>query len=96
MIELKYVAHYVSDKIDVSSLRPAEYVTTDNMIPNRGGISEGDSLPQATRVTKYIPGDILVSNIRPYFKKIWFSTRVSGCSNDVIVFRTNSVFLSDL
>ena len=90
MIELKYVAHYVSDKIDVSSLRPAEYVTTDNMIPNRGGISEGDSLPQATRVTKYIPGDILVSNIRPYFKKIWFSTRVSGCSNDVIVFRTNS------
>ena len=89
MIELREAAHYVSDKIDVSSLKTEEYITTDNMIPNRGGVVACESLPQASRVTRYEPGDILVSNIRPYLKKIWFSDRISGCSNDVIVFRTN-------
>lgn len=89
MIELREAAHYVSDKIDVSSLKKEEYITTDNMIPNRGGVVDCENLPQASRVTKYEPGDVLVSNIRPYFKKIWFSDRISGCSNDVIVFRTN-------
>lgn len=89
MIKLREAAHYVSDKIDVFSLKTEEYITTDNMIPNRGGVVDCESLPQASRVTRYEPGDILVSNIRPYFKKIWFSNRIGGCSNDVIVFRTN-------
>jgi type I restriction enzyme S subunit len=31
--------------------------------------------------------DVLVSNIRPYFRKIWFADRNGGCSNDVLVFR---------
>lgn len=31
--------------------------------------------------------DVLVSNIRPYFKKIWYATFDGGCSNDVLVFR---------
>ena len=87
MTELKNVARYVTDKIDVALLNTPEYITTDNMIPNRGGVTECDSLPQAVRVTRYAPGDTLVSNIRPYFKKIWYADRVSGCSNDVIVFR---------
>ena len=70
MTELKNVARYVTDKIDVALLNTPEYITTDNMIPNRGGVTECDSLPQAVRVTRYAPGDTLVSNIRPYFKKI--------------------------
>lgn len=89
MIELSKAAHYVSDKINVSSVKIEEYITTDNMIPNRGGVVDCESLPKARRVTRYEPGDILISNIRPYFKKIWFSDRISGCSNDVIVFRAN-------
>ena len=32
---------------------------------------------------------ILVSNIRPYFKKIWQATFDGGCSNDVLVFVAN-------
>ena len=87
MIQLKNVAHYVTDKIDVSQLNVSEYITTDNMLPNRGGVVDCENLPQATRVTRYAPGDTLVSNIRPYFKKIWYADRSSGCSNDVIVFR---------
>ena len=89
MIELKNAAHYVSDKIDVTALKTSDYITTDSMLPNRGGIVECESLPHAVRTTKYKPGDILVSNIRPYFKKIWYSDKSGGCSNDVIVFRAN-------
>lgn len=84
---LKDVSHYVQDKIDVSMLKADDYITTDNMLPNRGGITIAEDLPKADRVTKYAPGDTLVSNIRPYFKKIWYADKVGGCSNDVIVFR---------
>jgi type I restriction enzyme, S subunit len=87
MSRLKDVSHYVQDKIDVSMLKADDYITTDNMLPNRGGITIAEDLPKTERVTKYAPGDTLVSNIRPYFKKIWYADKVGGCSNDVIVFR---------
>lgn len=87
MIELNKVAQYVSDKIELSKITREEYITTDNMIPNRGGVVTCENLPSVTRVTKYIPQDILISNIRPYFKKIWYSNQTGGCSNDVLVFR---------
>ncbi len=90
MIELKKVTQYVSDKIESFALVVKDYVTTDNMLPDRGGVVWGEWLPQNTRVTKYISGDVLVSNIRPYFKKIWFADRIGGCSNDVIVFRADT------
>ncbi len=95
MMELKNIASYVNDKIDVNSIKTYEYITTDNMLPNKGGIVDCESLPKANKVTKYSKDDILVSNIRPYFKKIWFSNRTSGCSNDVIVFRSNDTEETD-
>ena len=44
-------------------------------------------MPTITQTQEFFPGDILVSNIRPYFKKIWFAECDGGCSNDVLVFR---------
>ena len=38
-------------------------------------------------LTSYFQGDILISNIRPYLKKIWFADSNGGCSTDVLVFR---------
>lgn len=90
MSYLKEVSFYVVDKIEVSKMKVENYITTDNMLPNRGGITIAENLPKANRVTKYIPGDVLISNIRPYFKKIWYADKTGGCSNDVIVFRSNS------
>mgnify|MGYP000865347875 CR=1 FL=1 len=87
MKQLKDIAIYVSDKIDTKSMNILDYISTDNMLPERGGIIPCATKPKASRVTQYLPGDVLVSNIRPYFKKIWFSNRNGGCSNDVIVFR---------
>lgn len=57
------------------------------MLQNREGIKTHEGLPNVDRVTKYKKGDILVSNIRPYLKKIWFANNDGGCNNDVIVFR---------
>ena len=61
------------------------YISTENMLPNKAGVSTAESLPDVKTTTKYLPKDILLSNIRPYFKKIWFSNREGGCSNDVLV-----------
>ena len=66
------------------------YITTENMLPNRGGVIQTEALPDSKTVSKYLPNDILLSNIRPYFKKIWFSNREGGCSNDVLVVKTKS------
>ena len=67
------------------------------MLPNKRGITEAASLPSSIQTQKFKRGDILVSNIRPYFKKIWYATFDAGCSSDVLVFRAkekvSTVFL---
>lgn len=39
-------------------------------------------------ITEYKKDDILISNIRPYLKKIWFADKDGGCSKDVLVLRS--------
>ena len=56
------------------------------MLPNKCGITEASSLPTVSLTQEYKNGDVLVSNIRPYFKKIWQAQYDGGCSNDVLVF----------
>ncbi len=58
-------------KVDVSKLTLKTYISTENMLPNKGGVTEASSLPTVQLTQEYKKGDILVSNIRPYFKKIW-------------------------
>ena len=77
-------------KVGVSDLTLKTYISTENMVANKGGITEANSLPTTDLTQEYKKGDILVSNIRPYFKKIWQAKHDGGCSNDVLVFRGNS------
>ena len=58
------------------------------MISNLGGIFESDNKPLNGNITKFQKDDILISNIRPYLKKIWISNKEGGCSSDILVFRT--------
>lgn len=81
------ICEYAKGKIDVSSLDEETYISTENMMPNKGGITKASSLPTVTQTQVFCVGDVLVSNIRPYFKKIWFAEFEGGCSNDVLVFR---------
>ena len=89
---LSEVGSYVSEKINVSKLRLENYISTENMISNRGGISLATKLPSVKTTTAFQKGDILISNIRPYFKKIWLADKSGGCSNDVLVIRSDSNF----
>lgn len=59
------------------------------MISGKGGVELCMNTPSSGTVNSYNPGDILVSNIRPYFKKIWRANRTGTCSNDILVFRAD-------
>ncbi len=93
--KLSDICHYRKGKVDVSLLTDDTYISTENMIPNRGGITKASTLPTVDSTQLYKKGDILVSNIRPYFKKIWQATCDGGCSNDVLVFQANEGFDQD-
>ena len=85
-MKISNVASIVNTKIDASILTAHTYISTECMLPNCGGIENCSSIPNG-KVTGFDKNDILLSNIRPYFKKLWFSTRSGGCSNDVICLR---------
>lgn len=65
------------------------YISTENMLPNKGGIVLTNTVPNGGNLSVYKKGDVLLSNIRPYFKKIWLATHDGTASNDVIVFHAN-------
>jgi type I restriction enzyme S subunit len=86
---LRNVAKYVDEKIDTKSI-DLNILTTDNFLQNKNGVFVSKNIPKDLKnITKFRAGDILVSNIRPYLKKIWFATFEGGCSTDVLVFRSN-------
>lgn len=85
--KLSDLCDYVKEKIDVKKLTPKNYISTENMLPNKRGISIASSIPSILQTQAFKKGDILISNIRPYFKKIWYAEYDGGCSNDVLVLR---------
>lgn len=84
---LSDICDYAKGKIEVAALDEDTYISTENMMPNKGGITSASSLPTVAQTQAFSTGDVLFSNIRPYFKKIWFAEYDGGCSNDVLVFR---------
>ena len=85
--KLKDICDYGKDRIEVSSLDNSNYISTENMLPNRAGITTATTLPTGELTPSFEIDDTLVSNIRPYFKKIWKATFSGGCSADVLVFK---------
>lgn len=78
---------FVSLKARADEVHPATYVSTENMLPDLGGIQTAASVPLSGSVSKFSIDDILFSNIRTYFKKVWKAEFNGQCSNDVLVFR---------
>lgn len=89
------LCEYRKGKVDVSTLTLDTYISTENMLPNKAGITQASSLPSVEKTQEYKQGDVLVSNIRPYFKKIWQAKFDGGCSNDVLVFKAKEGVSSD-
>lgn len=85
---LETICSYRNEKASAASITAEDlYVSTENMGPNRGGVSKAASIPSEGKVSCFRKGDTLVSNIRPYFKKIWNADIDGYCSNDVLVFQ---------
>lgn len=97
---LMQVASFVNNKTQLENLSINSYISTENLLPDYAGVALASKLPSSGNFTKYQKGDILVSNIRPYLKKVWFADKEGACSNDVIVIRATSFvsseFLSNL
>ena len=86
-MQLKDICIFCTDKINTQRLAKENYISTDSLLPNFGGKTEVSSFPENQNVNKYEKGDILISNIRPYFKKMIISNKDGGCSSDVLVLR---------
>lgn len=84
-VELGAVASYGNQKISTGDLSPKRYIGVDNLLQNRAGKLDATYLPEMVKVNIYEEGNILIGNIRPYLKKIWFATNSGGASPDVLV-----------
>ena len=88
--KLGEVAIPVKDKIETSCLDSTSYISTENMLPDKGGVTLSSSIPSSNAIM-FKNEDILISNIRPYFRKIWRADKVGGCSTDIICLRASNV-----
>lgn len=86
------VVNYVDEKMSLADIDESAYIATENMLKDKKGIIISTNKPEEGRGTKFTIDDVLVSNIRPYFKKIWRATFNGVSSNDVLCFRAKNEF----
>ena len=89
-MKLKEICEYISDRVAVTAVSKENYISTENMAQNKGGVTRSSSIPSSGAVIRYTTDDILISNIRPYFKKIWQADKTGGCSADVLCIRAKN------
>ena len=89
--KLGEIAYFVEDKISSDDVSLSEYITTDCLLQNKKGRTIAQNLPpKPCSLTKFKKGDVLIGNIRPYLKKIWFADIDGGCSLDVLTLRSKN------
>ena len=86
---LSDICTYSKEKVVISALNTSNYFSTENMLVDKGGATIASSLPTVSQTTACHKGDTLISNIRPYFKKIVYCEDDCGCSTDVLCFTPN-------
>lgn len=86
--KLKTIAPLVNKSVKYNDIASETYITTDNMLQNKLGVVPFAGEANISSITEYKKDDILISNIRPYLKKIWFADKEGGCSKDVLVLRS--------
>lgn len=84
---LSSICQYVTEKVAFSDIESSVYISTENILPDKQGVASFGTTSPSERVVFFRKEDVLVSNIRPYFKKMWFATTEGGCNADVLCFR---------
>lgn len=90
---LDNTANFVKEKIPLERVALENFISTENILPDYGSVAKASKLPTTSSVTRFQSNDTLVSNIRPYLKKVWVADREGGASNDVIVIRAKQTLL---
>lgn len=91
----KRVSKFVKERVSLKELNLDSYVSTENLLPDYAGVTKASKLPPSGSFTKYKEGDVLISNIRPYLKKVWAANKEGASSNDVIVLRSGESISSN-
>ena len=95
LITLSNTVQYSKKRIKSEEVSLENFISTDNILQNKIGITQATNLPpNGQAMPSYQEENILVANIRPYLKKIWFADKNGGCSSDVLVFETKKGYYS--
>lgn len=86
---LNAICSLSTERVPYSDISLADYISTDNLLQDCQGVVPYDGEPNIDSVICFRKGDILLSNIRPYLKKLWLADRDGGCNPDVLVLRTS-------
>ena len=84
--KLKEISSYNTKRVSISA---DNYIGTENLKKNYGGIDNPIQSDDLVNGVKFNFGNILISNIRPYLKKIWYSNKFGCASSDVLVLNAN-------
>ena len=92
---LAKILDVVTNRIETNQIAPTQYVTTETMLKDCKGIETfTGSLPNGS-VYQFKRGDILLSNIRPYLRKLWLADFEGGCSTNIFVLRVKNEEICD-
>ncbi len=92
-VRLSEAVNYSTKRIGADQVNLENFITTDNLLQNKNGAVLASGLPpKGDSMPSYVENNILVGNIRPYLKKIWFADKSGGCSADVLVFEVKDGF----
>lgn len=98
--QLRDICKICDTRCGIEKTNLETYISTENMVHNLGGVRMASNMPKVGTFTRFLKGDVLFSNIRPYLKKVWQASFDGTASNDVIVFRAqdgyDSRFISQI
>ena len=90
-VQLSDVAEFIKTRDTFDS---CIYVGTEHLNKDFGGLCK--EVKDTASGVVFKENDILLSNIRPYLKKLWLSDCKGVCSADVLVIRSKSTILPSL
>ena len=90
VVKLSDISRYSKDRIVASDVDEYTYVGVDNLLQDKKGKTISTHVPIEGNLTKYHKKDVMIGNIRPYLKKIWFADNEGGTNGDVLTIQTTS------
>ncbi len=91
----KTISKFIDERVSIDKLNLESYVSTENLLHDYAGVTRATKLPISGSFTCYKKDDVLISNIRPYLKKVWSADKEGTSSNDVIVIRAGERIASN-